>query len=92
MAGDRQATGRDLTPLSTSDDIWAPDLDLSPPSQWLSDNQCQALSATLNQHTSTPTQCTFLFHSSWSDKPSGEGVTTIWLPESDYAVARGPCN
>jgi hypothetical protein len=88
-----QATGRELTPLSTSDDIWAPDLDLSPPSQWLSDKQCEALSAALNQHTSTPSQCTFLFHSSWAEMvPSGEGVSTIWLPDSDYAVVRGPCS
>lgn len=91
-----QASGRELTPLSTSDDIWAPEevtgLHVTSPLGWLSERQCAALAAILAGQTTTPSECTFLFHGSWSSKPSGEGVTTIQLPESHYVVVRGACS
>jgi hypothetical protein len=91
------ASGRELTPLSTSDDIWAPEEVMGPkvtsPLAWLSERQCPALAAVLAEHTSTPSQCAFLFHGSWAtSNPSGPGVTTIQLPESAYAVVRGACS
>jgi hypothetical protein len=76
------ASGRELTALSTSDDIWAPEevtgLRVTSPLAWLSELQCPALAAILAEHTSTPSQCTFLFHGSWATTNlSGPEVTTV---------------